>query len=367
MRRHRDTPRPNGGARRERKPAAEALERRYRRLLAWYPAAYRAANEDELLGVALARSAPGQRWPEPGEAVNLIVSGAGERLAGLIRRPDQRDTAAVLSVAGPLLLAAAVRTTANPFLFTPALPALGASQRTLVTGVVLAVWWTLVALAGMLRWRRIAATGACLGLVAQTVALVLDVAGFSGALMVSYWQATMALVTAVSALGSLRSEGRPLSWRAVTALTAAAAILAGWPTVEVAFVTYTPVTANSGEISDPLSASEGWLGDGLFAATLILMLVAIIALRPAVRRRAAVLLVPAFVTTALACWGFRGFVPVGPPVGLLWLSPMQWQLLFLVPVVGVVAGFTGLRRYERLLRRRAATAPDDGPARPAAG
>jgi len=42
MRRRRDTPRTNGGARRE--PTAEALERRYRRLLAWYPAAYRAAR-----------------------------------------------------------------------------------------------------------------------------------------------------------------------------------------------------------------------------------------------------------------------------------------------------------------------------------
>jgi len=53
----RDSPRTDGGARRE--PAAEALERRYRRLLAWYPHVYRAANADDMLGVALARSAPG--------------------------------------------------------------------------------------------------------------------------------------------------------------------------------------------------------------------------------------------------------------------------------------------------------------------
>jgi len=76
----------DGGARRE--PATEALERRYRRLLAWYPAAYRAANADDMLGVALARSGSGQRWPEPGEAVNLIVSGVGERLGGMLRQPD---------------------------------------------------------------------------------------------------------------------------------------------------------------------------------------------------------------------------------------------------------------------------------------
>ena len=47
-----------------RRPAAEVLERRYRRLLATYPADYRAANADDMLGVALARSAAGRRWPE---------------------------------------------------------------------------------------------------------------------------------------------------------------------------------------------------------------------------------------------------------------------------------------------------------------
>jgi hypothetical protein len=352
MRRRLETPRTDGGARRE--PAAEALERRYRRLLAWYPAAYRAANADDMLGVALARSASGQRWPEPGEAVNLIVSGVGERLGGMLRQPDQRDTAAVLTIAGPLLLAAgAVRTMSSPFLFVPAIPGLVMPELTVVTGVALAVWWTLVALAGMLRWRRVAATGACLGLAGQVVMLVLAVSGIAGGpLMVAYWQAAVALVTATSALGSLRSPGRPLSWPAVTALAAAAAIVAGWPAVEVAFVRYTPITAHGGAISDPLAGSEGWLGDGLFVGLLILMIAAIAALRPGVRRRAAVLLLPAFVTTALACWGFRGFRTTGIPFGPLVLTSFQWQALVLVPVIGVVAGFTGLRLYERLLRRR---------------
>jgi hypothetical protein len=298
---------------RRREPAAEALERRYRRLLAWYPAAYRAANADDMLGVALARSASGRRWPEPGEAVNLIVSGAGERLAGLLRRPDQRDTAAVLAIAGPLLLAAgAVRTIAGPFRFDPAMTFPAPPPRILVTAIACAAGWTLVALAGMLRWRRVAAAGACLGLAGQGVVLVLAVAGNTGPLMTAYWQVAVALVTAASALG----------------------------------------TANTGAISDPLAGSEGWLGDGLFAGTLILMLAAIVALRPAVRRRAAVLLLPAFVTTTLTCWGFRGFLPGGVPFGLLMLSPLEWQALVLVPVIGVVAGLIGLRLYERLLCRR---------------
>src|ERR1700722_9448396 len=162
----------------------------YRRVLACYPHASRAANADDMLGVALARSAPGRRWPEPGEAVNLIVSGTGERLGGVLREPGRGDTAAVLAIAGPLLLAAgAMRTMASPFLFTPAIPALVTPQRMLVTAVAFAVWWTLVALAGMLRWRRVAATGACLGLAGQVVLLVLAVSGSAGgSLMVAYWQ-----------------------------------------------------------------------------------------------------------------------------------------------------------------------------------
>jgi hypothetical protein len=353
MRRRRDTPRTDGGARRE--PAAEALERRYRRLLAWYPAAYRAANADDMLGVALARSAPGQRWPEPGEAVNLIVSGIGERLGGMLRQPDHRDTAAVLAIAGPLLLAAtAGRTIAGPFMLDPALTPTHVPPRMLVTAVVLAAWWTLVALAGMLRWRRVAAAGACLGLAGQAVMLTFAVANYFGVLTVAYWEAAVALVTAASALGSLRFQDRPVSWRAVTALAVAAAILAGWPAAEVAAVTFTPLTANTGTISDSLLGMEGWLTDGLFAGTLILMLVAIVALRPAVRRRAAVLLLPAFVTTALVCWGFQGWLPNGTPFGPLMLSPLQWDVLVLVPAIGVVACYTGLRLYERLLRRRAA-------------
>jgi hypothetical protein len=347
MRHRRESPRTDGGARRE-----PALERRYRRLLAWYPAAYRAANADDMLGVALARSASGQRWPEPGETVNLIVSGTGERLGGMLRGPDRRDTAAVLAIAGPLLLAAgAVRTMASPFLFMPT-PGVAQLPRTIVIAIAIAVWWTLVALAGMLRWRRVAATGACLGLAVQVAMLVIAVSGYTSALMVA-WQAAVALVTVASALGSLRSPGRPLSWRAGTALAAAAAIVAGWPAVEVASVRYTPITAHGGTLSDPLAGIERWLGDGLFAVILILMIAAIAALRPAVRRRAAVLLLPAFVTTTLACWGFRGFLlPSGPPGGLLMLSPFQWQDLVLVPVTGMVAGFIGLRFYERLLSRR---------------
>jgi hypothetical protein len=49
--------------------------------------------------------------------------------------------------------------------------------------------------------------------------------------------------------------------------------------------------------------------------------------------------------------GVPGFRPAGPPFGPLMLSPLQWQDLVLIPVIGVVACFTGPRLHERLLHR----------------
>lgn len=110
-----------------RRPADEVLEHRYRYLLGCYPAGYRAANAEEMLGVAMARwaSAPGRRWPSPGEAASLLASGLGKRFGaavspdglrdGLRDRAAWLDAAAVVTVIGPVLLAAAAaRTITGP-------------------------------------------------------------------------------------------------------------------------------------------------------------------------------------------------------------------------------------------------------------
>src|ERR1700723_2446624 len=48
-----------------------ALDRRYLRLLRYYPPTHR----EEMLGVLLAAARPGQRAPGPGQAVNLAACG----------------------------------------------------------------------------------------------------------------------------------------------------------------------------------------------------------------------------------------------------------------------------------------------------
>jgi len=84
------------------------LERGYRRLLAWYPAAFRREQDDEMLAVLMAGARQGQRRPGLVESVDLIRSAVGMRLrltgSGSQDRPWP-DALAMFSVAGPLLLA----------------------------------------------------------------------------------------------------------------------------------------------------------------------------------------------------------------------------------------------------------------------
>ena len=107
-----------------------ALERRYRRLLAWYPRPFRAEREDEILAVLMAGAEPGRRRPRFAEAVDLIKSAVGMRLFPGRSGPDRRDLAdglAVFSLVAPLFLLAAdilqvalpYHLPASPFLVRP--------------------------------------------------------------------------------------------------------------------------------------------------------------------------------------------------------------------------------------------------------
>ncbi len=60
------------------------LERRYRRLLAGYPRAFRDENEQEILAVLMSGAGEDQQRPRPGEAANLIRHALWMRL-GLSR------------------------------------------------------------------------------------------------------------------------------------------------------------------------------------------------------------------------------------------------------------------------------------------
>src|SRR5258708_26727004 len=57
-----------------------ALQRRYRRLLAWYPAEYRHAYGEEMIGVLIAAASDGSKRPGLGGAFDLIRGGLRARL-----------------------------------------------------------------------------------------------------------------------------------------------------------------------------------------------------------------------------------------------------------------------------------------------
>jgi hypothetical protein len=64
----------------------QALERGYRRLLAWYPAWHRQVHGEEMIGVLLATAAGGKRRPSLAETLNILW-------AGLVIRLRPRTTA----------------------------------------------------------------------------------------------------------------------------------------------------------------------------------------------------------------------------------------------------------------------------------
>src|SRR5258706_8314392 len=58
----------------------EALERRYRRLLAWYPADHRRVHAEEMVGVLLAAAPQDRRRPSIADALDLIKGGLQTRI-----------------------------------------------------------------------------------------------------------------------------------------------------------------------------------------------------------------------------------------------------------------------------------------------
>ena len=65
---------------------AMELERRYRRLLAFYPKAFRSEHEQEMLAVLMAGAAAGQRRPSLDEAIDLVMNAIFMRLSHMFER-----------------------------------------------------------------------------------------------------------------------------------------------------------------------------------------------------------------------------------------------------------------------------------------
>ncbi len=87
--------------------AAGGLEGGYRRLLRWYPSAYRSRHGEEILGVLMAAAEPGQRRPGVRESLDLLWSALKIRVRMTLRGADSQpwaDALAFVAVLLPLLM-----------------------------------------------------------------------------------------------------------------------------------------------------------------------------------------------------------------------------------------------------------------------
>jgi hypothetical protein len=83
------------------------LERRYRRLLAWYPEDFRLDQGDEMLGVLMAGARPDQQWPGLGESADLLRGALVMQFRRIGSAADGKvwnDALALFSLVAPVML-----------------------------------------------------------------------------------------------------------------------------------------------------------------------------------------------------------------------------------------------------------------------
>jgi hypothetical protein len=325
-----------------------ALERRYRRLLACYPWEHRRVYEDEMLAVLLADARPGQRWPAPGDVTNLVATAVRARLWGGVRQVGDRywlDAAAVFGLLGAILLLAWQVTPVldraawawgaddlprNPWLADPALWLRIGLWSLVVAAVLVGIRW----LAASLAWVAVLLDVAVLG-TAYTVEPVTVVHALSplvfGAVCAGALTAPSPRRAAVAVLGWPRF----LFFAASSLLMLVAA---GWRAYGYGDAGHLPIL--------PVSLSAA-----LFGLAVVLAAVVGRGVPAPVRRRGLVLLAPVLafylvVRLALAGWTYSNG-HLGHPV---YLVPIQWTLLAVVPLLVFAAGLVLVRRREQTLR-----------------
>ncbi|HZN19789.1 MAG TPA: hypothetical protein VFB84_16635 [Micromonosporaceae bacterium] len=324
------------------------LERRYRWLLACYPAEHRRVYGDEMLGVLLAGAREKQRYPGLHETVDLLLTAVRLRVrragAGL-RDSRWTDAVAVLGVLAPVvLLAKHLRPVTDylgwalrvddplPFAVAP-------------TGWLRVAGWAAVTVAVLCGWRLVAAAGAWAGVLGEVVVLTRSDPTQTAVTIPIWWSLALALIVAVTL--SFSSGGRGvvvLGWRRVALFGAAAAVAAGTAAVE-------PLLGTGGGGGHDIFVFA--LVDGrwvrptallAYAVAALAVVVVVAGLAPPVRRRVLALLAP--MVTLLAVVQLElgsssgGVLPV-------YAGPAQRPFMAATPLLVLLAGLAVLRRHER--------------------
>ncbi|OLB77103.1 MAG: hypothetical protein AUI14_17330 [Actinobacteria bacterium 13_2_20CM_2_71_6] len=343
-------------------PGDSGLERRYRRLLAWYPAEHRRVYADEMLGVLLAGARAGQRRPGLWETVDLIRSAVWMRLgrtATALSDSRWADAAAVLGVLVPMLLfARQARYVLGPYLWAVRLGDEPLGVRPEVWAPLVA--WGVVAVLALSGWRVVTATLAWIAVLGEATMLGLRYLTEPVTVLYSLWPLVLGLTAAaaLSVRGTTRRGITVLGRRRIVVFAAAA-------TVGVLASAIDPLTARVTRSGDVVTI-DLWLGGGggylpgiaagyaglltrlVQVAAAVTMLVAVARTTPPVRRRLLALVAPTLTLVAIVSLFFAGFaessVRFTPPVLLV---PEQWIVLALAPLAALPLGVAVVGRRER--------------------
>ena len=342
------------------------LERRYRRLLAWYPAEYRLVYEDEMLGVLLAGKRAKQRFPGFREAADLLLSAAWMRLAPRgAGATDSRwtDAAAVLGVLAPiLLLAKHVRPVASDLgWFFRGVDTTPMAQPT--TTWFRIAGWIAVTVAVLCGWRLAAATGAWAAVLGEAIIFTLRHSAGSTTLVQASWPLLLTVVVAiaVSVPGGPRRGTSVLGWRRAALFGAAGAVAASAPMA----VPFLATVVQSGESSGTIVTSDTPFVIGAaidqrlvalvalltYAVVSAMIVAAIAGISPPIRRRVVTLLAPTMTLLLVIELRFddalSGAIYVRPP---LLAGPFLWPLLIGAPLLVLLASLSIVRRRDRTER-----------------
>jgi hypothetical protein len=332
------------------------LERRYRRLLAWYPREHRKVYHDEMLGVLLDAAAPDQHRPTLAEASSLIVGAMAYRLRRLrIQFSDEqwRRAAGVTAVfTTGILLAVHLRAlfgaltmeiiTGGTYGDRP--PMIGPSDWAPVAG------WALVMLAGLVGPRRVITVLAWAAAFVEVAIPCLVYVRFTEFGPPDLWTAYLGIIAAATITAHLSrgpafSDGlRLLGWRRVVPLTVGGALLAIEPLANE-YLWSIPAWGVVRAVPIPITCGALVCGAVL------------IGVGGPLRRRILALLAPAVLLTALhnisvIAWAHRVVLPAPN-----FLAPLQWLVLLAVPLAALRLSTTAIRRWERRSRTRRDTTP----------
>lgn len=205
------------------------LERRYRRLLAYYPRDHRERHGEEMVGVLMAGAADRRRpgWRESADLLWAAVRLRLRRVMAADSGIEPRDVLAIMSLLGPVAILAGTATGLHSLIsWATHDPIPGTPWWQQFANAPMWIVWLAVAVLGIARRRRAAAVGAWLG----TTGFVLR-AVFSPA---QYWWTTswdagwvlLGLLTAVALTwpaGLARESVR--WWAAVPMATAVVAVV----------------------------------------------------------------------------------------------------------------------------------------------